>query len=169
LRILNIKKNKMKTPQEKIEKYEAKIAELKKEIEKMQSPEDFFLKMINGSTFKINPLKYPNSTFYFDSETFLLEIEKREEKWYAWFSNNKIWDPISRQNNWNYTQTQEFLKLKIEDHFKLRNVTANADDSIQKYSLLEIQKIEDHFKLREVIADNLAIWERSLQIERGNS
>jgi hypothetical protein len=159
----------MKTPQEKIEKYEAKISELKKEIEKMQSPEDFFLQIINGSTLKLDPLKYPNSTFYFDGETFLLEIEKREEKWYVWFNNDKIWDPIKEQNNWNYTQTQEFLKLKIEDHFKLRNVTANADDSIQKYSLLEIQKIEDHFKLREVIADNLAIWERSLQIERGNS
>jgi hypothetical protein len=138
----------MKTPQEKIEKYESKIAELKKEIEdqKLQSPEDFFLQ-INNSTFKIDAKKYPNSTFYFDGETFLLEIEKRKEKWYVWFNNDKIWDPISRQNSWTWSQTQEFLKLSIEDHFKLRDVTAR-----RRYYCY-FRNIEDHFKLRDVTAE----------------
>ncbi len=136
----------MKTPQEKIEKYESKIAELKKEIEnqKLQSTKDFFLKIINGSTFKLDPLKYPNSNFYFDGETLLLVIEKRKEKWYAWFSYEKIWSVIAEQNNWNYTQTREFLKLRIEDHFKLRDVTS---DAFRKTFYL---RIEDHFKLRDV-------------------
>ncbi len=136
----------MKTPKEKIEKYESKIAELKKEIEneKLQSTKDFFLKMINGSTFKIGAKKYPNSNFYFDGETLLLEIEKREEKWYAWFNYDKIWSPISRQNNWNYTKTQEFFKLMIEDHFKLRDVTAVVREG------WFTSMIEDHFKLISV-------------------
>jgi len=132
---------KMKTLQEKIEKYEAKIAELKKEIEEQnpQSPKDFFLKMINGSTIKIDHYKFPNSTFYFDGDSLLLEIKKKEEKLYAFLNYEEIWNPISSQNNWNYSQTQEFFQLMIEDHFKLRDVTAYRTRRFHRYH------IEDHF------------------------
>lgn len=131
----------MKTLQEKIEKYEAKIAELKKEIEEQnpQSPKDFFLKMINGSTIKIDHYKFPNSTFYFDGDSLLLEIKKKEEKLYAFLNYEEIWNPISSQNNWNYSQTQEFFQLMIEDHFKLRDVTAYRTRRFHRYH------IEDHF------------------------
>lgn len=118
----------MKTPQQKIEKYEAKIAELKLQIEnesKPKSPKDFFLQIFNQELRKMPyDEKYPNSIIYFSGETFLLEIEKREEKLIAWFNYNKIWNPISEQNAWDYAQTQEFLKVMVEYHFKLREVTA---------------------------------------------
>ena len=139
----------MKTPQQKIEKYEAKIAELKLQIEnqsKPKSPKDFFLEIFNGATVKIDLEKYPNSIFYFSGDTFLLEIEKRDEKLIAWCNYHKIWDPISTTNAWNYSQTQEFLTVTIEDHFKLREVTADARN------FLPSSKIEEHFKLREVTA-----------------
>ena len=139
----------MKTPQQKIEKYEAKIVELKKQIENEnnpQSPDNFFLEIFNGATVKIDLEKYPNSIFYFSGETFLLEIEKQGEKLIAWFNYYKIWNPISTTNAWNYSQTQEFLTVTIEDHFKLREVTAH------RASLYPLVAIEDHFKLREVTA-----------------
>ena len=121
----------MKTPQQKIEKYEAKIAELKKQIEnesKPKSPTDFFLEIFNGATVKIDLEKYANSILYFSGDTLLLEIEKREEELIAWFNYYKIWNPISKQNAWDYSQTQEFLKLTIEEHFKLREVTAKKNN-----------------------------------------
>ena len=123
----------MKTPQQKIEKYEAKIVELKKQIEnenKPQSPTDFFLEIFNGATVKIDLEKYPNSIFYFSGDTFLLEIEKRGEKLIAWFNYYKIWNPISEKNTWYYAQTQEFLKVTIEEHFKLREVTASLQTKL---------------------------------------
>ena len=115
------------TPQQKIEKYESEIAKLKIQIEqesKSQSPKDFFLEIFNGATVKIDLEKYPDSIFYFSGDTFLLEIEKQDEKLIAWFNYNKIWNPISKQNAWDYSQTQEFLQERIEDHLKLREVTA---------------------------------------------
>ena len=139
----------MKTPQQKIEKYEAKIVELKKQIENEnnpQSPDNFFLEIFNGATVKIDLEKYPNSIFYFSGETFLLEIEKQGEKLIAWFNYYKIWNPISTTNAWNYSQTQEFLTVTIEEHFKLRELTALKSFTLSNCS------IEEHFKLRELTA-----------------
>ena len=145
----------MKTPQQKIEKYEAKIVELKKQIENEnnpQSPDNFFLEIFNGATVKIDLEKYPNSIFYFSGETFLLEIEKQGEKLIAWFNYYKIWNPISTTNAWNYSQTQEFLTVTIEEHFKLRELTARTGQD------LSATQIEDHFKLREVTAHRASLY-----------
>ena len=145
----------MKTPQQKIEKYEAKIVELKKQIENEnnpQSPDNFFLEIFNGATVKIDLEKYPNSIFYFSGETFLLEIEKQGEKLIAWFNYYKIWNPISTTNAWNYSQTQEFLTVTIEEHFKLRELTAR-NSPFQFH-----QQIEEHFKLRELTAHRASLY-----------
>lgn len=145
----------MKTPQQKIEKYEAKIVELKKQIENEnnpQSPDNFFLEIFNGATVKIDLEKYPNSIFYFSGETFLLEIEKQGEKLIAWFNYYKIWNPISTTNAWNYSQTQEFLTVTIEEHFKLRELTAFYCINNQSYM------IEEHFKLRKVTAHRASLY-----------
>ena len=145
----------MKTPQQKIEKYEAKIVELKKQIENEnnpQSPDNFFLEIFNGATVKIDLEKYPNSIFYFSGETFLLEIEKQGEKLIAWFNYYKIWNPISTTNAWNYSQTQEFLTVTIEEHFKLRELTAYVDFAPDRVA------IEEHFKLRKVTAHRASLY-----------
>lgn len=93
-----------------------------------ETPEDFLNEILNKDlTCKIDKEKYPNSIFYFDGETFLLELEKTENNLYAWVSYSNIWCPISAKNNWDYDQTQAFLKERIEEHFKLR------DDSAAKY------------------------------------
>lgn len=121
----------MITTQQRIENIEKELAELKiqlaeenKSVTIKETPEEFFNSIFKKDlTRKVDFEKYPNSQFYFDGETLLLEIEKRDKNLYAWFNYNKIWDPISTKNNWNYQQTQAFLKLRIEECFKLRDVT----------------------------------------------
>lgn len=115
-----------------------KIKEMFPEVfEPKETPEQFFDSIFNKDlTRKVDFDKYPNSQFYFDGETLMLEIEKRGETLYAWFNYFKIWNPISTKNNWNYDQTQAFLKVRIEEHFKLRDVTPTIKNSSNE----EIQK-----------------------------
>ena len=85
--------------------------------------EDSIFPPINEMTVKEDLEKYPNSLFWFHGDTFILELEKTDDKLITWVNYSKIWNPISEKNNWNYDQTQDFLKVKIEEHFKLRDVT----------------------------------------------
>lgn len=111
------------TKQQRIENIEKELAQLKLELQE-ETPEEFFNSIFNKDlTRKVDLEKFPNSQFYFDGDTFLLEIEKRGETLYAWFNYGKIWNPISTKNKWNYDQTQAFLKVRIEEHFKLSGVT----------------------------------------------
>ena len=110
-----------------------------------ETPEEFFNSIFNMDLIrKVDFEKYPNSQFYFDGETFLLEIEKRGENIITWFNYPKIWNPISTKNNWIYEQTQAFLKVRIEEHFKLRDVTP------MNLWKMKTSAIEEHFKLRDV-------------------
>jgi hypothetical protein len=145
------------TTQELIEKKEAKIVKLQDQInnlkleniEPKETTESFLDKIFNKDLIcKKDPYKYPNSVFYFDGETFLIEIEKTEEKILAWVNNVKIWNPISEKFGLHYYQTQHILKVKIEEHFKLRDVTpASISNQI-------VETIEEHFKLRDVTPSN---------------
>ena len=115
------------TKQQRIENIEKELAQLKIQLaEENETSEEFFNSIFNKDlTRKVDLKKYPNSQFYFDGETLLLEIEKSSETLYAWFNYSKIWNPISTKNKWNYDQTQAFLKVKVEEHFKLRDVTSD--------------------------------------------
>ena len=100
------------------------ILNVKSRSEK-ETPEDFFNSIFNKDlTRKVDVDKYPNSQFYFDGETLMLEIEKSYKTLYAWFNYDKIWNPISTKNNWDYHQTQTFLKVRIEEYFKMIDITA---------------------------------------------
>lgn len=99
---------------------------------------------ISELTAKEDLEKYPNSLFWFHGDTFILELEKTDDKLITWVNYSKIWNSISEKNNWNYHQTQDFLKVKIEDHFKLRDVTPFGGQT----DILGL--IEEHFKLRDV-------------------
>jgi hypothetical protein len=109
------------------------------------TPEKFLLDILGDElTIKTDKEKYPNSVFYFKGETCLLELQKSGDTLYLWCSYSKIWNPICQKFDWDYSQTQRFLKVTIEDHFKLRDVTPTK----RFYTPLNL--IEDHFKLRDV-------------------
>ena len=89
-----------------------------------ETVEDFLNEIFkNDFICKTDKEKYPNSVFYFQGETFLLEIEKTSEKLYVWVNYDKIWNPISSKFSLSYSEIQQILKVKIEEHFKLSDAT----------------------------------------------
>ena len=119
---------------------------LAKEIlqEENNTKEDSIFPPISELTLKEDLDKFPNSLFCFHGETFILELKIRDNELIAWVNYANIWNPISTKNNWNYDQTQSFLKVKIEKYFKLRDVTPSF--RLWMWTTL----IEEYFKLRDV-------------------
>ena len=111
--------------QQKINEKEKELAELKMQLEKEQNnPKKFFLDILgNEFTIKIDREKYPNSVFYFKGGTCLLELEKSELNTYLWVSYDKIWNPIYEKFSLDYSSIQELIKVTVEDHFKMSDVT----------------------------------------------
>ena len=135
----------MKTTEERIKLIETELENLKRELkEESNIFQDSIFPPISELTAKEDLKKYPNSLFWFHGDTFILELDKRDDELIAWVNYPKIWEPISVKNNWTYNQTQAFLKLRIEEHFKLRDVKPWPF-----YHLRHIL-IEEHFKLRDV-------------------
>lgn len=113
----------MEAIDEKIKKYEAKIAKLKLKKEQQKSPEKFAMSFFEQDLIcKSDKEKCPNSIFYFKGDKLLLEINKSGDSLKAWISHVEIWNPISEKFSLDYAQMQSLLKMTIEQHFKLRNV-----------------------------------------------
>jgi hypothetical protein len=156
----------MKTIDEKIKKYEAKIAKLKLEKEQQESPEKFAMSFFEQDLICKSDEKYPNSIFYFKGDKLLLEIEKSGDSLTAWVSYSEIWNPVSEKFSLDYAQTQSLLKTTIEQHFKLKGIATisflqNSVKSIEQHFKLKgiatpkhgsflFLRIEQHFKLRGI-------------------
>ena len=139
----------MKTTEERIKLIETELENLKRELkEESNILQDSIFPPISELTAKEDLEKYPNSLFWFHGDTFILELDKRDDELIAWVNYPKIWEPISTKNDWNYDQTQAFLKEKIEEHFKSRDVTPD----ISKTPIGPL--IEEHFKLRDFTPEN---------------
>ena len=118
----------MKTIEERINLIETELENLKRELkEESNIFQDSIFPPISELTAKEDLEEYPNSLFWFHGDTFILELDKRDDELNAWVNYPKIWNPISTKNNWNYDQTQAFLKARIEEHFKLRDVTPSVE------------------------------------------
>lgn len=114
------------TTKQRIEVIEKELQELKQqlEVEDSVSSEQFLLDILgNELTLKIDKEKYPNSVFYFKGDKCLLELQKSGDVLYLWCNYNEIWNPISTKFSLNYTSTQSLIKVTVEEHFKLRDVT----------------------------------------------
>jgi len=83
------------------------------------SPEQRFEEIINGLVIKIDKGKYPNSIFFFKNDKCLFELENST----LWCSFSNVWSIFSEENNMNYDATQEFIKIQMEKHFKMKDVT----------------------------------------------
>lgn len=112
------------TTQEKINLKEKELEELRAQLEKEQNdPKKFVAELLDGLTIRISGEKYPDSTFFFRGDEVWLELEKREDKTYLWCRYSKFWNPISEKFSFDYSQTQQLIKEKVEEHFKMREVT----------------------------------------------
>lgn len=135
-----------------------KIKEMFPEVfEPKETIETFLDAIFNKDlTCKVELQSKPNSVFYFDGDTLLLEIEKTETKLYAHVNYDKIWKPISSKFNMDDSQTQQILKNRIEQHFKFQQITPELKIPYFQY------KIEEDFKLRQGKPDpqdiNIGLW-----------
>jgi len=133
--------------QQRIEVIEKELQELKMQlkVEEDISPKQFLLDILgNELTIKVDREKYPNSVFYFQGETYLLEFEKSENETLLWCNYYKIWNPISNKFSLNYASIQNLIQETVEEHFKMRGVTPPFVRGRLR------NRVEEHFKMRGV-------------------
>lgn len=103
------------------------------------TPENLFLQIFDGCVVRLDMEKYPNSIFYFDKDgNFLAEYDSHTNTF--WVSYPKVWQVFQAQFSPNYNLLRELLSQQVEQHFKLKQGTANIRTSLSP------TWIEQHFK-----------------------
>lgn len=120
-----------------------KEQQLRKEAAAIKSPEAIFLEIIDGLTIRVDKDKYPDSIFLFKGDEWVFEIEKST----VWCRQDKAWNRISESIQGDYSATQAFLKIPLEQHFKMKDVTPTVERRFSQYGL------EQHFKMKGVTPD----------------
>ena len=113
---------------------------LRKQAASVLSPEQVFLDIIDGCTIKIDKLKYPNSIFLFKGDDWMFEIENSN----IWCRLDKVWERISEAISGDYQATLAFLKMQLDQHFKMKGVTPRPSHSTYLFVL------DQHFKMKGV-------------------
>lgn len=91
-----------------------------KPLPSKQTLEELFLSMWEGCEEKTDP-EYPNSVFWFKDGKLMFEWDKKSN--ILWCNYTRIWRVLQAKNNWEYSETQSFIKLQVEKYFKMRDVT----------------------------------------------
>lgn len=110
--------------------YEGVVIELTQEqidsIERQKnkkSPEALFkelvLDRININSPKVDFEKYENRIYWFDKNEKYISHYNWEYGEF-WFDHDTIWSVFCEKFDWNYEQTQEFMKTKVKEYFKLK-------------------------------------------------
>lgn len=103
------------------------------------TPENLFLQIFDGCTVRFDTEKYPNSIFYFDKDgNFLAEYDSKTN--FFWLSYHKVWKVFQAQFSLNYNLLKELLSQQVEQHFKLKQVTAQVEQ------MCDDIWVEQHFK-----------------------
>ena len=91
-----------------------------------KSPEHLFKELVLDKIDIHNPKtdfeRFENRIYWFDGNGNYVCHYNWETKVF-WFNYSIIWSVFYKQFDWNYGQTQEFLKTQVEEHFKLKGVT----------------------------------------------
>ena len=87
--------------------------------------------------------KYPNSVFYVNSNN-EITMEYNQENYRVYINYDHIWSKIESLFHLNYGDIQSFIKVWLEDTYKLEGVT--PEDEI----LIPRAKLEDTYKLEGV-------------------
>ena len=106
--------------------------------------EEWFQKEILDKVVKkVDEEKYPNSVFYFIDDKCFFEFFYQDEKnTEFWVRYKDCWKVFYDKFNFNYTETQQFIKTMVEEHFKMRSTTPNQ---LKNRSHLVV---EEQFKMR---------------------
>ncbi len=138
-----IKQIDMKTKQKIFDQIEELQCELKQLKSQKFDPNKFIDSIFNNFVRKADREKYPDVAFFgFDLEGNFL-FEYNEKTGVFWVSYVRIWSVLETEMKGKYTDVQKFIKTKVEEHFKLRDV---APFIMKRYHPV---LVEEHFKLRD--------------------
>ena len=115
------------------------------ERQKNNTPENLFKELIKGIDINkpvVDFEKYPNSIFWFKGDKLVFEYNLKNHDF--WIDYDEIWSKFYPFFNDNYYDVQTFMKVQVEEHFKLKGVTPNYT------KLLTLIVVEEHFKLKGV-------------------
>ena len=103
---------------------------------RLKEEERFFLEMIDGiQPFTIDD--YPESVFWMKNDMVLLEEDYKNGLLYV--NYERIRPVFEKKYGYNYTNTQSFIKGKVDRHTDLGSLTPNSSDLKIKNWWIDIQ------------------------------
>ena len=137
------------------------------ERQKSNTPEKLFKELIKGIDINKSVVdfeKYSNSIFWFKGDKLVFEYNFKNHDF--WINYDEIWSKFYPFFNDNYYDVQTFMKVQVEEHFKLKGVTplqilygwfCQVEEHFKLKGVtpegsfpLIINRVEEHFKLKGV-------------------
>ena len=112
------------------------------ELTFLMTPERRFKELCNNLIIKIDEDNYPNIIFWFRNDKPIFDYDKKGG--YFFCNYCLVWSVFESEFGLNYNQISKLIKGRVEEHFKLKNVTPFFIEST-----LFVQ-VEEHFKLKDV-------------------
>ena len=112
------------------------------ELTFLMTPERRFKQLCQNLTIKIDEHRFPNKIFWFREDRRIFDYDK--ETGYFWVNNSLVWSVFESEFGLNYDQIKDLIKGRVEEHFKLKDVTP------LKVGMLKMKMVEEHFKLKDV-------------------
>jgi hypothetical protein len=107
------------------------------------APEDrLWNEICRGLVIKTDQDKYPDLIFWFKQDRCCFEYDI--ETGHLWCDHNLVWSVFKRELNWGYHQVESFIKNKVNEHFKNKDVTP------QSMLAFAFSGVNEHFKNRDV-------------------
>jgi hypothetical protein len=111
------------------------------------APEDrVWNKICRGLVMKTDQERYPDLIFWFKQDRCYFQYDI--ETGFLWCEHDLVWGVFERELNWGYPQIESFIKNKVEEHFKNKDVTPVAQDIPKR------RWVEEHFKNKDVTPNN---------------
>jgi GH35 family endo-1,4-beta-xylanase len=110
------------------------------ELTFLMTPERRFKQLCQNLTIKLDEVRYPNKIFWFRDGRWIFDYDK--ENGFFWVNNSLVWSVFESEFEFNYEQIKELIKGRVEEHFKLKNVTPLKIFCCQSFV------VEEHFKLK---------------------
>jgi hypothetical protein len=107
------------------------------------TPEDrLWNEICRGLVMKTDQEKYPDLIFWFKQDRCYFEYEIKTG--YLWCEPNLVWRVFERELSWGYHQIESFIRNKVKEHFKNKDVTP----SMPGLGLLPL--VKEYFKNKDV-------------------
>ncbi len=106
----------------------------------LMTPERRVKELCQNLTIKIDEDRFPNRIFWFRGDELIFDYDKKS----GYFNCNYslVWSVFESEFELNYHQIRKLIKGKVEEHFKLKDVTPEVGGDIF------ISWVEEHFKLK---------------------